>query len=61
MHKYSRVYRATYEDQPRLSHPPCQFYFDTDLWITLLITCGKAVDNLGGGGAVTVACACVPT
>jgi len=31
---------AIYRDQPRLSHPPCQFYFDTKLWITLLITCG---------------------
>ena len=28
-----------------------KFCFGTDLWITLLITCGKAVDNLAGGGA----------
>ena len=24
------VYGAVYGDQPRLSHPPRQFYFDTD-------------------------------
>ena len=36
-----------------------RFCFGTDLWISLCRNCGYPVDNLAGGGVVSVACACV--
>ena len=62
MHRTVESLRCSYEGPTQTLTPSLvssvltltKFCFGTDLWITLLITCGKAVDNLDRGRGCVV-------